>query len=219
MFLNGGFKYDNQSMSNKDMDFLELKKEVANAIYKNLKIPLALVNTETMTLDNVTRSMLMFYDNAVLPIANRIFNELSNFLLPRYGNNDNLILTYDEGDIIALEPRRNEQLKVLKDMGIFTINQLRAKVGADPLVGGNAIYGQSSQIPMATDPDDESILPNYDDLPALDNVGGNDEKLGSSNKTSRARFVSVLQAKVDADGNRVFTDEEINKIADKRKLT
>jgi HK97 family phage portal protein len=217
MLLNWGIDYKPTTMNNKDMDFLELKKEVTNAIYKNLKIPLALVNTESMTLDNFSQSMIAFYDHAVLPIANRIFSELSAFLLPRYGDNDNLILSYDAGDITALEPRRNEQMKVIKDLGIFTINQLRAITGADPLQGGNAIYGQSTQIPLATDPSDENILSNYDELPALDKVGGNDEKLGAK-KTSRAKFVGILKAKVDAEGNPLFTDEEINKIADKHGL-
>lgn len=217
MLLNWGIDYKPTTISNKDMDFLELKKEVTNAIYKNLKIPLALVNTESMTMDNFDKSMIAFYDQAVLPIANRIFSELTNFLMPRYGDNDDLILSYDVGDITALEPRRNEQMKVLKDLGIFTINQLRAESGADPLQGGNAIYGQSTQIPLATDPNDQSILPDYNDLPALDNVGGNDEKLGAK-KTSRAKFVGILKAKVGADGNPLFTDEEINKIADKHGL-
>jgi len=217
MLLNGGFDYKATSISNKDMDFLELKKEVTESIYKNLKIPLSLISKETMTLDNMTRAMLMFYDNAVLPVANRIFSELSNFLMPRYGDNEDLILSYDVGDIIALEPRRNDQLKVLHDLNIFTTNQLRAMAGADPLLGGNAIYGQAAQIPLATDPGDESIMPEYEDLPALDEVGGNDEKLGSK-KTSRARFVEILKSKVDADGGSLFTDEEINKIADRHGL-
>lgn len=217
MFLNAGIKNVSQGMSNKDMDFLELKKEVKNTIYQDLKIPLALVNTDSMTLDNFTQATLSFYDHAVLPTANRIFSELTNFLMPRYGDNDNLIISYDQGDITALEPRRNAQMKVLKDLEIFTINQLRAEVGADPMQGGNAIYGQSTQIPLATDPSDESILPDYEDLPSLDNVGGSDEKLGAK-KTSRAKFVGILKAKVDADGNPMFSDEEINKIADKHGL-
>jgi HK97 family phage portal protein len=217
MLLNWGIDYKPTTITNKDMDFLELKKEVTNAIYKNLKIPLALVNTDSMTLDNFDKSMIAFYDQAVLPTANRIFSELSTFLLSRYGNNDNLILSYDAGDITALEPRRNEQMKVLKELGIFTINQLRAVTGADPLIGGNAIYGQSAQIPLATDPADESVALNYDELPALDIVGGNDEKLGAK-KTSRAKFVGILKAKLDAEGNPLFTDEEINKIADKHGL-
>jgi hypothetical protein len=49
---------------------------------------------------------------------------------------------------------------------------------------------------LATDPNDQNILPDYDDLPALDNVGGNDEKLGAK-KTSRAKFIGILKAKVD----------------------
>jgi hypothetical protein len=168
-------------------------------------------------MDNFDKSMIAFYDQAVLPIANRIFSELTNFLMPRYGGNEDLILSYDVGDITALEPRRNEQMKVLKDLGIFTINQLRAETGADPLQGGNAIYGASMQIALATDPADESILPDYNDLPALDNVGGNDEKLGAK-KTSRAKFTALLRAKVDVDGNQLFTEDEINKIADKHGL-
>jgi len=219
MLLNGMGTFTPDSINNKDMDYIELKKEVTNAIYRTLKIPLALVNTESMTLDNMSNSILLFYDKAVLPLANRIFSELTNFLIPRYKGSENYILTYDEGDLGALEPRRNNQLQVLKNLGIFTVNQLRAFVGAEPLDGGNVVYSLSTQIPAATDPNDESIQANYEDLPDLDDVGGNDEKMGSKKpKNNRAKFTEILKAKVNPDGTLMFTDEEINKIADKHGL-
>ena len=223
MLVNGLGKYERTTMSQKDMDFLELKKEVIISIYRNLKIPLALITPETMTYDNMTRAMLMLYDLAVLPMANRIFSELTNFLIPRYGQDVNdFVITYDQGEIIALEARRNEQLKVVKELEILTVNELRALNGADPLDGGDAIYGAASEIPIAIDPNGSTGKINYDDQPAIDEIGGNDERIGTAKpkpkKTSRSKFAEILKAKVGSDGKPLFRDDEINKIADKHGL-
>lgn len=223
MLVNGLGTYERTTMTQKDMDFLELKKEVIISIYRNLKIPLALITPETMTYDNMKQAMLMLYDLAILPMANVIFSELTNFLIPRYGQDPNdFVIAYDEAEIIAIEPRRNEQLKALKDLGVFTLNELRALNGADPLDGGDAIYAAANQIPLAMDHQGSSGKIAYDEVPGIDPVGGNDEKIGTSKpkkpRTTRSQFSEILKAKVDADGKPQFTDEEINKLADKHGL-
>lgn len=223
MLLNGIGKYERTTMSQKDMDFLELKKEVIISIYRNLKIPLALITPETMTYDNMKQAMLMLYDLAVLPMANMVFSELTNFLIPRYGQDVNdFIITYDEGEIIAIEPRRNEQLKVLKELGVFTLNELRELNGADPLEGGDAIYGSANEMPIAIDNNGSGGKIAYDDVPAVDAVGGNDEKIGTEKepkpKVTRSRFAEILKAKVGEDGNPMFREDEITKLADKHGL-
>jgi len=219
MLLNGLGDFTSTTMNNKDMDFLNLKKDIVESIYNKLKIPLSMISATTMTMDNFKMAPIQFYHRAVLPIAKRVFNEITRFLLPMYGiDTTKIVLSYNQGDIPALEPLRNEQLMTLKNLEIFTINQLRAECGADPLDGGNVIYGAQMDVPIATDPNDNSVQIDYNDMPNLENVGGNDEKLGSKPKTTRAKFTETLSAKTDKDGNPLFTEEEINQLADKHGL-
>lgn len=60
------------SMTNKDMDFLELRREITKMIYSALKIPLPLVSAETMTMNNYIQAQLSLYDNVVLPLMRKV---------------------------------------------------------------------------------------------------------------------------------------------------
>jgi hypothetical protein len=186
-----------------------------------LRIPLPLVQAENMTYSNYESATLKLYDNAVIPTANRLFSELSYMLLPRYPNTENLMLAFEEGEVLALEPRRNEQLKILKDLGIFTINQLRDKVGAKPLDGGDVIYGPSMNVPIATDITKQHIgTDGHYEMPDLDDVGadGNHsnqpgqpiaEGLDQTPKASRETFINIMRCQINKDGTPRYNEEEI----------
>jgi HK97 family phage portal protein len=154
LLLEAGMNFTEMSMNNKDMDFLELKKNVTYMIYNALKIPLPLISPEHSTLSNMEIAKLNLYDNAILPIARRIYTELSIFLLPRYRKDNELTryrLSYSPGEITALEPRRNDELNKLNELGILTINELRAKIGYEPLEGGDNVLSRFNQTTVATD--------------------------------------------------------------------
>ena len=148
-----GLDFTATGQTNKDMDFMELKRQVTAMIYNVLRIPLPLVSESTMTLANMESAKLNLYDNAVLPVVNRIFAELSNFLLPRYPNSEGLVFAYDPGSILALEPRRNENLKFLNELNVLTTNEVRAQVGYEALEGGDDLYQPSTNVPFARDTD------------------------------------------------------------------
>lgn len=157
--LEGGMKFEAFSMNNKDMEFSELRKAVQMNIYSNMRIPLPIVSTDHMTLSNLESSKLMLYDDAVLPLTNFLFEQLSMFLLDRVGLHDEYEFGYDEGKIIPLEPRRNAQLEVLKNSGLYTINELRMRAESDALAGGNVIYGPQGTKIIAVDETDPNELP------------------------------------------------------------
>jgi HK97 family phage portal protein len=146
----GGLDFIPNTQSNKDMDFLELKKNITVSVYNKLSIPLPLINEDTMTMANMEAAKLALYDNAVLPLATRLFNELSIFLLPRYTNSEALKLDYDENTIPALAPRRMTNLKLLRDMNILTINELRKLINKGALIGGDDLYAPNNLIPIAS---------------------------------------------------------------------
>jgi len=155
MLAENGLKFNAISQNNRDMDFSTLKDKVTMQIYKNLKIPLPLINEGTMTLANLEASALLLYDNAVLPLVKRIFSELTNFLMPRYPNSDYLVLWYDDNKISALEPRRLANLKAKADLGALTINELRSNIQLPAFKeGADELYQPATLIPFASDIED-----------------------------------------------------------------
>jgi HK97 family phage portal protein len=151
LLLESGITFKEMSMSNKDMDFTELKRSVTFMIYSALKIPLPLISGDFATYSNLEVARLSFYDNAVLPLLNRLYAELTQFLFPRFNMPAETQLFYSADEIIALEPRANEEINKIKSVGVLTINELRKLLGYEPLVGGDVLYGSSSELPVAED--------------------------------------------------------------------
>jgi HK97 family phage portal protein len=150
LFAEGDLKFNAISQSNRDMDFATLKDKVTKQIYKNLKIPLPLIDEGTMTLANLEASALLLYDNAVLPLVKRIFSELTRFLMPRYPNSDNLVLWFDDNKITALEPRRLANLKQKAELNVLTANEIRKDIQMPPFANGaDQLYQPATLIPYA----------------------------------------------------------------------
>lgn len=141
--------FQEMSVTNKDMDFLELKKNVTNAIYNIYKIPLPLVSPDSMTMNNYEIAQLALYDNAVLPLVEWIYQELTAFLMPRYDDSGNLSLAYDPRQIPALQIRHTQQLTNLNSTGVVKTNELRALLKLEPTDGGDEIYIDGTKVPMS----------------------------------------------------------------------
>ena len=135
--------------SNRDLEFDKLMQSTFARIANAYKIPLALLLPNTMTMDNLKTSMLQMFDDATLPLANRLYNELTRFLMPRYKGSEYLEFAYNENDIPALRQRILESAKMQSDININTPNELRAVIGDKPLSNeGNTVLIQSSMVPL-----------------------------------------------------------------------
>jgi HK97 family phage portal protein len=145
-----GIDVKEMGLNNKDMDFLELKKEVTYSIYNNLKVPLPLVLPERTTLNNLENSMTMLYDRAVIPLANRILQELTLFLMPRYKGSEDLIITFKKDDITALEGRKLDQIDKQSKLGVFTINEIRSMLSYEEVEGGDVIFRSATDAPISS---------------------------------------------------------------------
>lgn len=151
LVADNGLSFESMQQTNRDMDFLQLKELVTTTIYNILRIPLPLISKDTMTLANIAASKITFYDNGVLPWIDRIYDDLSNFLLPRYPGSENYEIFYNVNDIMALETRKVDNLTQVKDIGVLTTNELRAQLNYEPLEGGDDLYQSSSNVPFASD--------------------------------------------------------------------
>lgn len=197
--LDCDMKFQEASISNRDNDFFQLKQEVTNSIYNNLRIPLPLISTENTSLANMLEAKELLYDNAVIPLTKLIYSQINDFLMKRYDSTGNLTLTFDIGQITALQPRHNRNLQLKSQLNIYTANELRQFDNAPDLSGdgANQLFLSAGLIPVAGQGIDTSIP---DD--------SNPES--SSNKD----FIFTLSQMRDSNGEKLLTREEIKKLAD-----
>lgn len=137
----------------KDMDFANLDMVARQATYMRYKIPLPLVSEKATQFKNFTAAIETLYDRAVLPVVNRLFEQLSFLLLPRYGLDPLKVkLTYDPEQITALKSRRLEEIAERRKINIETVNELREDLpGKEPIEGGDTLYQPATMVPIGTD--------------------------------------------------------------------
>jgi phage portal protein BeeE len=188
--LDKGVKAKEMSISNKDMDFFNLKNSNVIQIYNTLKIPLPLVMPEHMTMDNVSKAMLALYFYAVLPWLEYCYEQLSMFILPRYDNTENLKISYQLDKIPALAEYRMQIAKAKKDLGAYTPNEIRAMLG-DKLLnddGMDEVHMQSNFVPI---------------------VG----MASQEEQRQQKEFMNIMLNQKDGDGNQLFTQKDIKEMA------
>lgn len=148
-------------MHNKDMDYIDLDKISATAIYLRYKIPLPLISNEASTYNNMEQAKFDLYDRAVIPTFNVIAEGLTNFLMPRMGLDPREYrISFNPETIIALRGRLLSELKIRKDLNIETVNELRSLLpNREPLTeGGDKLYQPGTLVPIADDLSTEDNL-------------------------------------------------------------
>lgn len=128
-----GLEWLELGTNNKDLDFLNLKTEVKESIYVRLGIPLPLVSTATMSYSNYSEARVALYDQAVLPLMNKLYRELFTFLGDRFKLNDNQELTVDQSTVPALADRRLSMLEKQAKLNVLSDNEIRGSLGYESI--------------------------------------------------------------------------------------
>ncbi len=164
----GQLQVEQMSTSNVDMDFGKLQDMAKQAVALQYHVPLPLITTDATTLNNYQVALLALYDDAVLPLAGRIFGGLSDFLLPRYGLDPSRYrITYNPDQITALQARRLDELKVRSDLQIESDNELRELLGREPYEGGEVMRKPANLVPVGSDlfnDDEGSGIMDFDEM-------------------------------------------------------
>lgn len=138
-------------MNNKDMDFSSLDDVSKQSIYMRYGIPLPLVSTDGQTFNNFDRAIEDLYDRAVLPYTEILFSGLTKLLKSRYKDQFEAI-TYNPETIGAIKGRMLDELKLRKELGIETTNELREFLpNREDIEGGDLLYQPATLIPAGTD--------------------------------------------------------------------
>ena len=140
------------SQTNRDMEFKDMQEAMLSRISTVYGIPLAMLIDKTMTLNNLETSMLQLFDNAVIPLTNYLYADLTRFVLKRYPDSENLQFRFNEGDITALKVRIIETAQRQAAIGVNTIDEIRALIGDEALAtGGDTVLVPANMIPGGTD--------------------------------------------------------------------
>lgn len=134
MVLDGGLKWQEMSISPKDMEWLEGQKLSAREIAICYAVPPELLGDgSNKTYSNYQEARRAFYQETCLPLLDYLRDELNAWLTPLYGTG--FYLDYNSDEIEALQEDRDKLFTraqgVYRD-GLATRNEARQMIGLPP---------------------------------------------------------------------------------------
>lgn len=152
VFLSDKYKIQTLGSQVKDLNYAELQARVDKKVFQCLQIPIAKIENKAMTYSNLDVAEYQYYDNAVLPIFNKIADFLTTKILQvDYKNSQDLVLTYDEAEIKPLKTRQADYVKTIYKDGIITRNEARTELGYEASQNGDLFYGSNLAVPNGND--------------------------------------------------------------------
>lgn len=139
MLLDGGLRWQEMSLSPKDMDFLDSRNAAARDVALAFGVPPQLLGIPgDNTYSNYQEARLALWEDTVIPLLRHLRDELNAWLAPFFPEED-LALEVDLDDIPALALRRQSVWKRLQAADFLTLNEKRQIAGYPPIPGGDAV--------------------------------------------------------------------------------
>lgn len=152
---------DTSTLTNVEMDFMNMLNKNEQAGYNKYNVPLSMISTEAMTMDNYKIAQRSLYTEAVLPVFSEVMNVWLECLAPRYNDIDGYVMKVDLLAIGALSETRVDQMKALRETRSVNINEVRQAGGYEDSPGADSIMVGANEVPLAA----ADILPGVDGLP------------------------------------------------------
>jgi len=151
LLLEGGMDWKDLSLTPADMDWLEGLKLSAREIAIAFGVPPELIgDTSNKTYSNYQEARLAFYTETVLPLMDWLKDELNNWLVPKFGD-DQLFVDYDKDEIEALQEDRGavwDRAMEAVRQGVLTRNEARALLGYEEIEGGDVLMVPGNLLPL-----------------------------------------------------------------------
>lgn len=143
--LRGGLKIKQLNFSQKEMDFVELRKFSRDEIFALFGIHKGVLFADDVNLANAQIALWSYARFTIKPRIRKLVEYLNEFLLPRLGYGD-LYFTYDD----PVPQDRDKQLaEYEKGWGKWlTTNDIRVREGLPEIDGGNDLLVSFSLLPM-----------------------------------------------------------------------
>lgn len=147
MLLEGGLDWKEMGLSPVDMDWFNSRQMGKQDIAMGLGVPAELIGLKEATYENRREAKRAFYTETVLPLADFLFDDLNNWLVPLFG--DNLRLGYDRDGIEALQEDREKVWARVQKSDWLTVNEKRAATGYDDHPDGDVLLVPYSVAPIS----------------------------------------------------------------------
>lgn len=130
-FLEGDMRWQEMSISPKDMDFVEGKYLAAREIAQAYGVPAMLVGVPgDATFANYKEARLHLWEDTILPLLDKVMAAINRWICPLYG--PTLQFTYDAGSIPALVVRRESLWTRMEKCSFLTDDEKREALGYGP---------------------------------------------------------------------------------------
>lgn len=154
LILGGGFTSKEMGFNPKEMDWKQGRVMSQVQIALSLGVPPELVGIQGQkTFSNYQEARKSFYEETVIPLADMLTAELTNFLgwrWPKAGGK--FVIAVDKDNVDALKESRDakwERVGKAQDRGTITINEARNELGFEEIDGGDAILVPANRLPLA----------------------------------------------------------------------
>ncbi len=132
--LDGDMTWQAFSMTPEQLDWLESRGALRDAIAVTIGVPPEMVGGDKKTYANYAEARLSFWEETMLPLLDAYEDELNLWLVPQFG--DDLFLGYDKDSISALREKRQgqtDQAIKLWQSGLADGNEARKVIGMEPV--------------------------------------------------------------------------------------
>ena len=131
MIMEGGLEWKEMGKSLKDLDFDSGKNTVAREIAQAFGVPPVLVGIQDSVFMTYKEARLHFWEDTILPMAEFIRLEFSNWLSVKFNKRIEIILDLDA--VSALSSRRESLWNKISNADFLTINEKREILGYLPI--------------------------------------------------------------------------------------
>jgi len=146
MLLEGGLKWQQMAFSPRDMEILESKYSSAREVCLAFGVPPLLLGLPgDNTYANYSEARLAFYEERVIPLANRLAGDWTNWLGPAFGD---LVIKPDFDHVPAMVQKAQQLWDMADKSTDLTVNERRELKGFEPVTGGDVVLINSGQVPL-----------------------------------------------------------------------
>ena len=133
----------------KDMQYEALTNSSRDSVATAYKVPLTLVNQDASAFNNQDAAQENLWLHAVMPLADVIFGNFSQTILPRFKNLDGWRYWFDEDAVPALAAAKSRVFESRVKAGVETLDELREMIGREKTPGGAEILRPASMVPIS----------------------------------------------------------------------
>lgn len=161
-FIGSHIEPKNMGFSPKDMEHINTLRWSLEDVSRVYGVPKPLLgDLERATYANIQEAQNIFWRNTMVPYMMFFQEEINEMLVPMF-KDPSLTVEFDLSDIEALQENLNEvseRLNAQVDKGILTINEVRAKMGMEPVGWGDVWWAPATLLPVtdSTAPQQEPV--------------------------------------------------------------